>query len=537
MGHDALIDKNGQFNDSVEISGGSNTLRIVASLPTRRCAKSPLLDDVFGTSFAVNRTKLRWKDRQKKDNDAVSVAQVGDRTVVLDGCRRNDEVTRKVLILQACLADVAIFNVFHADLGRREGTDIDGVLRSFLIDLSHTCLGDPSEPLRTKLIIVVRDYDDKQKASAVEKGVLDRIRRLWLSVPQEQKVALSAFLDTSVICVPHHQLHERFMHAVALVKREVYSELGRDAHSKGIEADSFLLYSKHLWDSFDRGAELRPKLEDLIVMAACEGEARKQRAEAKPQLENWRQMVEASKVVDDFGFGASMLLLRTFERYDMKTASCQNQRIRKRFREGLRDYLEENIRYLFIEQMKLLQASACHHAEKMLFKEVEKNGFVASATADSLARKEVQRFCDLAEKVEVRTMHLSSYGARNELESVLHNLVSSLANSPRFLSHAVNRSQRQQRAPQRTYIPGNVFPGVSLGVNFASELRVDGFGNGQMYASSAFGPHTFNFAAANDRDAARQEGKGDVPLLRVQPSLRFDVDANYFVENVKERYF
>lgn len=127
----------------------------------------------------------------------------------------------------------------------------------------------------------------------------------------------------------------------------------------------------------------------------------------------------------------------------------------------------------------------------------------------------------------MKGLRLSAYAARVELEGALLSLAQGLISSPSAQFLAVQRQEREAQRPRRTYIPGNILDGVSLGVGLVAEIRAKGYGNAQAYYSYANGPHTVNIGYANDADAVMQEGKGVVPFLRFQPTLRFDIDAKH----------
>jgi len=205
MKHGILINGHGEFNSSLDLDLGPSDLGIVSVLPTFRAGKSMLLNDLFSTSFTVKHGFKKGRKEDPRTAAGLSVALAGRDLVVFDSEKRGPSTTKKVVTLQACLSDVVVFAVFESDLGRRDSFDIE-VIQSYFVDaykISHP------EGLKSKLIVLVRDVHDvgsKKNQKNMERRILRKLEKLWLSCRQDRTANLRSFLDIAVWNLPHHRL-------------------------------------------------------------------------------------------------------------------------------------------------------------------------------------------------------------------------------------------------------------------------------------------------------------------------------------------
>lgn len=122
MRSSVLIDQHGAFSDVFLARESCERVKIVSSLPSQRCAKSSILDDLFDAHLVQSAAKRGRKPLLgsvgRTSKSALTIAEGNDPIVVLDAGRMNPAITSRVITLEACLSDVVILSLFSTDVGR-----------------------------------------------------------------------------------------------------------------------------------------------------------------------------------------------------------------------------------------------------------------------------------------------------------------------------------------------------------------------------------------------------------------------------------
>ncbi|KAK2197041.1 hypothetical protein BdWA1_000036 [Babesia duncani] len=114
---------------------------------------------------------------------------------------------------------------------------------------------------------------------------------------------------------------------------------------------------------------------------------------------------------------------------------------------------------------------------------------------------------------------IASKGVKEQLKSQLDNIVKLHLYSP---SSTPNVENKPVNIPRKG---GLKLPSVSVGLGITTMLRQAGKGNRQGWFIYSYGPLTFTFGYANDRDVAEAEpGTGLLtPIFRLQPKIHFNI--------------
>lgn len=80
------------------------------------------------------------------------------------------------------------------------------------------------------------------------------------------------------------------------------------SYSKEIDGSSFVTYARFLWNSTANMPEMRPaKFAELVAINDCDVEFERQSQRTWRTIDAWRDRVQSSRLIDDFGFLASRL--------------------------------------------------------------------------------------------------------------------------------------------------------------------------------------------------------------------------------------
>lgn len=495
-----------------------SSLVTIAILGPRGSGKSTLANKLFSTSFNVARPFSGAGTRGCVAAVSTSQALVLD-TQGSDGRDGDSDTVSHVTTLALALADALVFNVWAADLGRYEAA---GYAQLSSIFMEHVRIFRDEEPVKTLIVFVIRDHDDESPLESLKQIVMQDMDGLWSQIDADG-AKLSDLFDFEFVSLPHirHRSAEFDSAVSSLASR--FSDSSRDdyllapIYSRKVPTEGLYNYAEVVWKDTlqDKAVEL-PGRKDLVAAYRCDVAYDAQQRPSLSQLNRWTSDVDRGRTVSSFGSKASALLDTALERYDADTLAHASSAIRAKKRAELQSSLQARIRSLFNKQILLLQNAALQRFKNILLDNVS-NPEYETETPVALRRVD-EWFARNAEALLVPSMRLSFRSARQEVQNALHTYGEGFSNSPTAQLQAMQRMERQaQRAPPRQR-------NIEFGLGLNAACRPAGFGNFQLVSSYARGPHTMQFTLVNDKDVAEQEGQGQVPFFRIQPTINTTID-------------
>lgn len=526
-----LVDARGELRiDELEsyvndqLSGGllsspEDTLVTIAVIGARGSGKSTLANRVFGTDFDVGRPFAGRGTKGCVAAVAPSGALILD-TQGADGRDGDTEKVARVATFSLALADALVFNLWTADIGRYEAAGY-ALLRT--VFLEFTRMYAENDPAKTLLLFVIRDHDDGSSLESLSDVIMEDVRDIWGQIDARGSVPVTELFQFEFVSLPH--IRHRGDEFDAAVKNlgERFSNpehagyLLRPEYSINQPVEGLIPYAEIVWKETaqDKAVEL-PAKKDLIAAYRCDVAYDAHQRPALGQLNKWTSEVDRGRTVASFGDKATGLLDTALERYDRDTAPHASASIRAKKRSELRDSLQSRVRTLFNKQLLLLQNAALQKFKNVLLANVANP--VSDPEMQHALRRVDEWFARKAEALLVPSMRLSYRGQRQEVQNALQSFGEGFRNSPTAQLQAMQQMERQaQRAPARQR-------NIEFGLGINAACRPAGFGNFQLITGYSRGPHTMQFTLVNDKDAAEQEGQGQVPLFRIQPTINTTID-------------
>lgn len=528
-----LVNARGEFNTEQlegfstdnfppsEVADDLTTLVTVAILGSRGSGKSTLANKLFSTNFEVARP---FTGRGTKG----CVAAVSSSNALIldtqgsDGRDGDTQKVARVTTLALALADALIFNLWAADLGRYEAAGY-ALLRT--IFLEHIRIFRNEEPVKTLIVFVIRDHDDESPLDSLRQILLQDIDSIWNQIDADG-ADLADLLDFEFVSLPHirHRAAEFDVAVTHLSERfsnpnhEQY--LLAPVYSRKVPTEGLYNYAEVVWKDTDQDKAVElPGKKDLVAAYRCDVAYDAQQRPSIAQLNRWTSEVDRGRTIPTFGVKASQLLDNALEKYDRDTLAHASSAIRAKKRSELQSSLQARIRSLFNKQILLLQNSALQRFKGILLSNMTSPDSGSSQSQTPVALRLVDEwFARKAESLLVPSMRLSFRSARQEVQNALHTYGEGFSNSSTAQLQAMQQMERQaQRAPPRERH-------IEFGLGINAACRPAGFGNFQLITGYARGPHTMQFTLVNDKDAAEQEGQGQVPFFRIQPTINTTVD-------------
>mmetsp|Transcript_1471 Transcript_1471/g.4454 ORF Transcript_1471/g.4454 Transcript_1471/m.4454 type:complete len:541 (-) Transcript_1471:161-1783(-) len=525
-----VVDGNGEVSPVVEemtLSMGeeaeSNAI-VVSALGVRGSGKSTLLNALFGTNFEVGKafsaskgTKGAWAETSNTTKKPIVVMDVQG----CDGRGSDMDKVNRLATFTLCFSDVLIFNVWCADVGRYEAAGY-GLLRNIFHEYLKVF---KDEKRRTLILFVIRDHDDGSSLDSLKSIFTSDLQNIWEQVtkPSDCEGAdINEFLDFDFVSLPHmkHRKSE-FDESISDLRARFSDEsrpdyVLKDEYSKAIMGESFGMILGLTWKDLDRTDDgEQPTRRDLVAAYRCDLAYHAQHGIALKQINRWASEVDAGKLVSRFGAEANKLVDARLKGYELATSMHANAPVRQKKENELKQFLKTNITGIFQKQILTLQTSALQQFKDLLLKNVLTGERRNHTTA---LNKVLDDFASKADDLVVDEYHLSFHGPRNVLRDVLNDYAQRFEDSPTVQLTAIQRYERRAQRPIRRQ------PDARISLNLTGAVRPRGYGNFQLATRYAEGPLAMNFSVCNDADAAEQEGHGQVPLFKFQPTINYDLD-------------
>jgi energy-coupling factor transporter ATP-binding protein EcfA2 len=527
-----LVDVRGEFHGA-ELEAFANThilsgeedeeddyLKTVALIGSRGSGKSTLANRIFATAFDTGRP---FSGRGTK-GAAIALSLSGTLVIDTQGCDGRDgdsENVSRVATFTLALADALIFNLWAADLGRYEAAGYS-LLRTVFLEY---CRMFAQDPVKTLIVVAIRDHDDGSSLESLKELMMEDIRGIWGGIDAPDGMSLDRTFVFEFVSLPNmkHRADE-FQHAVdELAARFADPDhsgyLLDETFSKHVPAEGFCTYAETVWQEMDNDKDVElPSKKDLIASYRCDVAYDAQLRPGLSLLNRWTSDVDRGRTIPSFGDKATSMLNSALEKYDRDTASHSASAVRSKKRSELQSALQARVRALFNKQVLLLQNAALQKFKDILLLAVSDSEPISETETQASIVRVDEWFSRKADSLLVPSMRLSFRAARLEVQNALQTFGEGFRNSPTAQLQAMQQMERQaQRAPPRAR-------NIEFGLGINAACRPSGFGNCQIISGYARGPHTMQFTLVNDRDAAEQEGQGQVPFFRIQPTINTTID-------------
>eukprot|EP00181_Compsopogon_caeruleus_P001872 CAMPEP_0184682282 /NCGR_PEP_ID=MMETSP0312-20130426/6638_1 /TAXON_ID=31354 /ORGANISM="Compsopogon coeruleus, Strain SAG 36.94" /LENGTH=542 /DNA_ID=CAMNT_0027133845 /DNA_START=84 /DNA_END=1712 /DNA_ORIENTATION=+ len=535
-----IVTARGDFRKPDEVADVEHNsgvdLACMAVLGPRASGKSTLLNRLFGTDSAIANpltgkggTKGAW----------VATGRAGGRPLVaLDTqgfeATAGDEaaVVAKVAMLSLALADCVVFNLWAADIGRFDAAGYS-LLRTVFTEHMHVFLEERAR--KTLLLFIVRDHDDGSSPAIIKRLLTEDVKKLWDEAEKPMEYAGAAVeesFDLDVVTLPHIKFKKEDFDAEVRKLQSRFVDPGsphgylfKPAYTKAVPGWALGTYAEVLWGDIAKqgprgfgSSALSTK--DLQASYLCDRAFNDERVRADRVLARWRADADSGRVTPNLGQQAEALLAQARASFDSRTSAFPKAIERDTKRRELMSWIEETVRGVFEKEMTHLQNEALQRLREGLTRSLRQTSSprIPDNERSKILTDAKSWFTQRSESLSVESLGLVNRAATREVNSVLDMFSAQFHESPAAQMHAIRQIRRQaQRKPRRVK---TVIPGVTL----TAAIRPGGFGNFQAIAGYSDGPHAVNVSVCNDADAAEQEGQGQVPFFRFQPSLNFDID-------------
>jgi len=203
-----LIDFQGNFNPAMSHLriGDHKSVSIVG---LQSSGKSTLLNDLYGTSFAVL-AQGRCEQTTKGVNAHISESLLLFDVEGTDSQERDAEknvaaVECRYALFALAASDVMCFNVNVGYIGRQNGLYLD-LLKTIIEDISQIVVK------KYRIIYVVRDFDEEEfSEDVIKQQILNNVKHVWSSAikPPVLSSGLDDVFDIDIITLPHRGYRRR----------------------------------------------------------------------------------------------------------------------------------------------------------------------------------------------------------------------------------------------------------------------------------------------------------------------------------------
>jgi protein SEY1 len=409
-----VVDEEGNFIDlpewfSEDSGLGAEVLTVVAVLGAQASGKSTLLNASLGTSFDVAARSVVGTATTK--GIAVSKAAESSTVLVLDieGCdsrargRSGKAFQARCASLAASLADVIVLNFWYHDVGRLDATGY-GLLETVFNEAVKASADGGS--FQSALVFAVRDVDNEVDPSELHDRLITDAVELWQSF--SSGADLEDFFSVSTVSFPHLRHCPDAFQAAAdsfgsrITKSDSPDYLCQSAFSKGIPADSCVVFARGIWDSFGNPsgsagrdlAALASEVDDellnevggedsLVAAYRCNEAFSEAHQMSVARTADISASLDEGEKVDALGSKMADIMADCLQSYDDAVEQYVDEPIYSRKRRELSAILDTSLHGLFLKQIQLLRENALAHFKSATSSEDMPSDF-AFFTADSL---------------------------------------------------------------------------------------------------------------------------------------------------------
>lgn len=409
-----VVDGDGSFSDADqwfdEDAGLGDTVpKIVAVLGPQASGKSTLCNAALGTSFDVA-SRGTVGAATTKGVSAAKAAE-SETTLVLDieGAdsrsrgRSGKNFQARVATLAASLADVIVLNLWYHDIGRLDASGYALLGTVFNEAVKSSADG---ATFQSALVFAVRDAEDDIDAEELEKVLLDDAQEIWSSYSSD--IALEDVFTVSTVAFPHMRHRADAFETKAkdfgkmLTDPSADNYIPKEDFSKGIPADSCVVFARGIWDSYSATSSSAAKSggagedgageagEDSLVAAyRCNESFSEALQSAQAKINEYTNSLDEGDKMEGLGAKMDEVMTDALQVYDDASDEFADEPIHSRKRRELASILDTSLHGLFLKQIQLLRENALAHFKSSTSSEDMPSDF-AFFTADSLFSREAE---------------------------------------------------------------------------------------------------------------------------------------------------
>lgn len=387
---------------------GDTVPKIVAVLGPQASGKSTLCNASLGTAFDV---ASRGTVGAATTKGVCAAKAAGSETTLVLDIEGADSRSRgragkvfqaRVAALAASLADVIVLNLWYHDIGR---TDASGyALLGTVFDEAVKSSADGAT-FQSALVFAVRDADDDLNTDELQKALMEDAQEIWSGFSSE--IALEDVFTVTTVAFPHMRHRKDAFDSVAadfgkrLTDPSSGSFIPKDDFSKGIPADSCVVFARGIWDSQSGTSSSAAKGgaggeaggdggEDSLVAAYRCNEAFSEALQvAQSKVDEFSTGLDEGEKIEGLGAKMDEVMTDSFQVYDDAADEFADEPIHARKRRELSSILDTSLHGLFLKQIQLLRENALAHFKSSTSSEDMPSDF-AFFTADSLFSREAE---------------------------------------------------------------------------------------------------------------------------------------------------
>lgn len=252
----------------------------VAVFGSQSSGKSTLLNNVFGTQFAVMDANARkqtthgiWLGHDKAKPSAHSPLLILD-VEGTDGRERGDDqdFERKAALFALATSEILVVNMWENQIGLYFGANMALLRTVFEVNLSLFVAGGSSQ--RSRILFVIRDFTNQTPLSQLGHTLREDLNTQWTSLakpPGLENSCVDDFFDVDVACLPHKVWQpEQFVKECDALRVKIDESFKPEYHRQ-VPIDGWSVYALNVWQKIEENKDLDlPSHHELVAKYRCE---------------------------------------------------------------------------------------------------------------------------------------------------------------------------------------------------------------------------------------------------------------------------
>eukprot|EP00741_Cyanophora_paradoxa_P022533 tig00021464_g21759.t1 len=369
-----IITSDGEFRagddsfQSIETAISGKELISVAILGAQSSGKSTLLNELFGTAFAVH-----GPGAPSTKGVALSAVPMDDThdLIVLDvegsdSRERGDGAkvfAKKTGLFALQLCDVVIVNMWFHDVGRSDG---NASLVRGLFEEGLKLAAASENPAKTHILFIVRDQDEQVSDDDLRSAVLGEVQQLYAEAPKPSKLVaapMSSFFDFSVYGLPHlRYARAQFSQKISALRDRFMLNTGdcffSPEISKHVPSADFFQFAGQSWDAISRQSiEAGPNASDLQAAYKCDQVYADLFQQFTAAVKPWKTLTD-QKLMDNFGKRGHELIQAYLEKYDREMEPFRALAVCSKKRADFQKAMLSDLHSIFVKLMPRIRQMA-----------------------------------------------------------------------------------------------------------------------------------------------------------------------------------
>ncbi|KAG9393001.1 RHD3/Sey1 [Carpediemonas membranifera] len=278
-----LVDGSGKVADlsdvlTEDMAANHGDFRSVAILGCQSSGKSTLMNHLFGTTFPM----MDSTAGRQQTTHGIWLEQAKGRDILVIDCEGTDSrergeekdvIERKYSLFTVALSEVILLNMWAQDVGRYNAGNYP--LLKTVFDVNLQLFGETKQ--RTKIIVVIRDYDGIANLEAMQDNLRADFLELWASFPKPEGLEGAEFDDYFLLdfkALSHFVFcPDKFKTDALALQEEFTGAVFEEVSHKlaGIPVDGLPAYFIELWTKIDANEDLNlPSTQQIIAVYRTE---------------------------------------------------------------------------------------------------------------------------------------------------------------------------------------------------------------------------------------------------------------------------